>query len=579
MTRRVILGASCSGKSSYTWENRDDAALVVDFDRIAQALGNTVPHDSSGIIGEATFRARMSVIATALEVDGESWIIHGNPTPEQIDQYVTSEAEFIVLDPGLDECLARAVLEGRPAGTADAIRAWYANPPQLSDTAKVTTITTTTEDHMGKLTGLRASESPSPQGPNRYWGRIVPAKSKSEFFDVVTTPAADGAGTVATIRMYGPIDDWGGWWGVSAEEVSDVLDALPDTVTQIILRLNSPGGDVFEAMSILNMLRAHKATTTAVVDGLAASAASFIAAGCDQTVMSPGTQMMIHSPSAGIIGTADVMRKVAGVLDGVQDSIISIYQAKAGDADWVARLAEDTWYTAQQAVDVGLADRVAVIKDAGETVTVGADESPSELAGDAEDMFAAARARLSTHRTAAAVHLKPPSSSEPGEPNQKEALAMSDVLKAGLSARLGVTDAEITDESLLAAVDEALAEQSNDSAAPATQIPTGTQLIEDNILEQLRADASAGRQARDEQVSAHRDGIVNTALQEGRITAASAASFRALLDTDEAGTAAVLASMAPNTVPVAEIGHADNPSAEDALMAQAGWGADNEGGL
>lgn len=578
MTRVVVVGASCSGKSTYAWDNREDDDLVVDFDRIAGALGNTKPHDSSGLIGEATFRARLSAINTALDRDENSWIIHGNPSAEQIDEYLDVDAEFVVLDPGLDECLARAEADDRPEGTEQNIRDWYDNPPVFPDDATVTTITDSTEAHMHRIHARTAASAPRAHAANRYWGKSTPPKTKAEFFNAITTPAPAGDGTVATIRMYGPIDSWGGRWGVSAADVSEVLDALPENVDRIVLRINSPGGEVFEAMAILNMLRAHKATVTGVVDGLAASAASVIAAGLEDTVMSPGTQMMIHSPLSWTYGNAFELRKLADTLDSIEESIISVYRDKAGESAWGELLSAETWYTAQQAVEAGLADRVAVIKDAGETSTAGGDDTDDLdlLEGDnVDDLFSVARARLSTRTLAATAARKPPRSTEPGNPNQKEALAMSDALKAGLSARLGVTDAEISDEALLAAVDEVLAEQT-ETTAPAATIPAGTQLIEDNVLRQLQDDANAGRQARDEQIRDRRDGIINKALQEGRITAASKDKFRALLDRDEDSTAEVLASMAKNTVPVEEIGHADATSAEDALMAQAGWGDENE---
>ncbi|KDA05556.1 peptidase [Microbacterium sp. CH12i] len=418
-------------------------------------------------------------------------------------------------------------------------------------------------------------------GVNRYWGKNSPPKSKAEFFDAITMPAPAGEGSIATIRMYGPIDSYGGWWGISASDVSDVLDGLPDTVTQIILRINSPGGEVFEAMSILNMLRAHKASVIGVIDGLAASAASVIAAGCDETVMSPGTQMMIHSPSSIVWGNAADMRKVADVLDGIEESIISIYRDKAGESAWGELLSAETWYTAQQAVEVGLADRVAVVKDAGETSTAGADDDSIEpLEGDdIDDMYQAARARLGFHTTGAVAPIKLPSSSEPGDPNRKENVVAYDDLTAGLRERLGVTDAAATDETLLAAVDEVLAEQSETPAAAAASIPSGTQLIEDNVLTQLRADAVAGREARNEQISARRDGIISDALSAGRISAASAPQFRAMLDADETAASAVISSLAANTVPVEEVGHSDTlTSADDSLYAQAGWGNDEKEG-
>src|SRR5690554_544560 len=139
--------------------------------------------------------------------------------------------------------------------------------------------------------------------PNRFWGSRDVPKTKREFFDAVVAPPPQGdAPEIATIRLYGPIDSWGGYWGISAKDVGGVLDALPESVSQIILRINSPGGHVFEGISIMNLLAAHRAKVTAVVDGLAASAASVIAAGADETVMSPGTQMMIHCTSTIVWG-------------------------------------------------------------------------------------------------------------------------------------------------------------------------------------------------------------------------------------------------------------------------------------
>lgn len=412
---------------------------------------------------------------------------------------------------------------------------------------------------------------------NRYWGGVDPVP-KAEFFNLLTTPAADGDGTVATIRMHGPIDSWGGWWGVSASDVSEIIDALPDTVQSIILRINSPGGEVFEAMTILNMLRAHRATVTAVVDGLAASAASVIAAACDETVMSPGSVMMIHSPLTWTYGNAEEIRKTADILDRIEGSIIEIYEGKAGPSDWGKLLADETWLTAADAVTLGLADRVAVIPDAGTTATAGAPEpdtvpdiEPAE-GDDIED-----RSRLvAAYKIGAlgawrASSHKPPTSTEAGNPNQKEAV-VSDALKAGLSARLGVTEAEITDEALLAAVDEVLAEQAPTPAAIAASIPAGAQLIDSNVLDSLRADAAAGRAAREEQNANRRDAVIADALRQGRISTANVPALRAMLDADETSATTLIQSFAPNTVPVAETGYAaDDVSEEDALMAQAGW--------
>jgi ATP-dependent protease ClpP protease subunit len=406
---------------------------------------------------------------------------------------------------------------------------------------------------------------------DRYWnGRERPA-TKAEFFNAVTTPAPSGDGTVATIRLYGPIDSWGGWWGISTKDVGQVLDALPDTVEQIVLRINSPGGEVFEGVAILNMLRAHKATVTAVVDGLAASAASVIAAGCDDTVMSPGTQMMIHQPSVLTWGNSSDLRKDADILDGIEASIIEIYTDKAGVKDWATMLADETWMTAAEAVELGLADRVAVVPDAGESATVGEEDpdifiiQPNEDDED-DDAEDAARGRYaSLHERVAALAPKTPVSSEPVE-HQKKEDRVSDTLKAGLRERLGVTDADASDEALLAAVDE-LTEAATAPTPPA--VPAGTTLIDSAQLTQLQADAQAGREARDAQIRARREQIVNDALADGRIAPANRDGWLAQLEANEESATQLIAALPKGTVPVDELGHSDTiTSAEDALYAR-----------
>jgi ATP-dependent protease ClpP protease subunit len=172
--------------------------------------------------------------------------------------------------------------------------------------------------------------------------------------------------TTATIRLYDPIDDYGGWWGMSAAEMADAVDELPSKVTDIRLLINSPGGDVFDGMAIMNVLSAHPARVTAVVQGLAASAASFIAVGVDELVMNPGSMLMIHDASTGVYGWASDMREVADLLDKISDNIASMYARKAGgeNTDWRDLMRAETWYTADEAVTAGLADRVQATSEA-----------------------------------------------------------------------------------------------------------------------------------------------------------------------------------------------------------------------
>ncbi|VXB75436.1 head maturation protease, ClpP-related [Pseudoclavibacter sp. 8L] len=565
MTATVIVGPPCAGKSTYAWATRDATELVVDYDRVAQALGSSTAHAATGAIREAAFAAREAAIGVALNTSQGSWVLHTSPSAEQISAYEEAGALFALLDPGEDVCIQRAEDDKRPDGTEDTIRAWYANPPELPDST--TTVSATT--------GRTIMASDNPRG-NRYWGDASLPKTKSEFFNAVTTPAPSGAGTIATIRLYGPIDSYGGFWGISAKDVGAVLDALPDSITQINLRVNSPGGEVFEGVSILNLLRAHKATITAVVDGRAASAASIITAGCDETVMSPGTQMMIHSPSVIAWGNAVELRKTATVLDGIEASMVEIYTAKAGEKDWTTLLADETWLTATEAVEMGLADRSAVVPDAGEAATVG-DEDPDTLVipdEDDEDAEAKARVVVMTSR-APALGTELPSSSEPGDPNRKENVVDYDAFKAGLRERLGVPDADASADQLLAAVDEALTEQ----AAPvaASNVPEGAVVVDAAAFAQLQDQAAQGQAARAEQIKSRQEGIVNDAVKAGRIAPSAAAGWLASLAKDEEGVTALLSTLPENTIPVAELGHTDETATEaEALFAAAGWSNEKE---
>ncbi|MCW2165074.1 ATP-dependent protease ClpP, protease subunit [Microbacterium hydrothermale] len=430
---------------------------------------------------------------------------------------------------------------------------------------------------MSKPTAPARAEkgSAEDQRGRRYWGSMEPPKAKADFFSALTAPTADGDATVATIRMYGPIDSYGGWWGISTEDIGRVLDALPETVAEIVLRINSPGGEVWEAMAILNMFAAHRARVVAVVDGIAASAASFIAASCDETVMSPGSQMMIHSPSSITWGNAAEMRKTAAFLDTLEESMVEVYTAKAGAQDWATLLAEETWLTAARTVELGLADRVDVVPDAGTSSTVGVEEEDDIivlLADDDPDAEARAARVHAAAATARAAAPKPPSSSEPGEPNRKENVVAYDELKAGFAKRLGVSEADVTDEMLFAALDEALEEQVDPTTQPAAALPAGTRVIDETVLAELQANARLGAEARAEQDRVRRDGIIATAMNEGRITATSRDTWRTALDENEEQTVGLLNGLAKNTLPVSEIGKSDELQSGEAALYESVYG-------
>lgn len=190
----------------------------------------------------------------------------------------------------------------------------------------------------------------------RFHGSMKPQRRSVLAF----APETATDGTVATLRLYDPIDSLGEDWGVSAKEFVAALDALPDSVDEIRLHINSPGGEVFEAVTILNALRRHDARVVAVVDGIAASAASFLASGADETIMAKNSTMMIHDAWGICIGNAGDMRSLAGVLDKLSDDIASVYADKAGGSveEWRATMVDEAWYSAEEAVSAGLADSI-----------------------------------------------------------------------------------------------------------------------------------------------------------------------------------------------------------------------------
>lgn len=170
------------------------------------------------------------------------------------------------------------------------------------------------------------------------------------------------ASGAADIFVYDEI----GFWGVSAHGFVQDLQALD---TQAInLRINSPGGDVFDGIAIYNALRNHPASVSVTVDGLAASIASVIAMAGDTITMGRGAQMMIHDALAMCVGNAADMRQTAALLDKCSDNIAGFYADKAGGdvADWRATMAAETWYTADEAVAAGLATSVAALAPAPE---------------------------------------------------------------------------------------------------------------------------------------------------------------------------------------------------------------------
>ena len=172
------------------------------------------------------------------------------------------------------------------------------------------------------------------------------------------------------LYIYGDVesDDPGGWLSdpkeseTSANALRDALAQQPNA-QQINLYINSYGGSVFEGTAIYNQLRRHPAHKTAYIDGFACSIASVIAMAADEIVMPRNAMMMIHNMWMGAVGNADELRKAAEDLDKINAAGREAYLAKAGDKLSPDQLVEmqnrETWLTAEECMQYGLADRYA----------------------------------------------------------------------------------------------------------------------------------------------------------------------------------------------------------------------------
>lgn len=188
--------------------------------------------------------------------------------------------------------------------------------------------------------------------PPRAVGRAQPAPTSGGDWCRIEASSAGGAESSADVYVYDEI----GYWGTSAKDFAAQLVDLD--VDLIRLHINSPGGNAWDGVAIMNALRRHRARVEVTVDGLAASAASLIAMAGDHIVMSRSATLMIHDAAGLTVGTATAMRETADILDKLSDSYADTYAKRGGGTrdEWRTRMRAETWYSAEEAVQAGLAD-------------------------------------------------------------------------------------------------------------------------------------------------------------------------------------------------------------------------------
>lgn len=374
----------------------------------------------------------------------------------------------------------------------------------------------------------------------------------------------------AEVLLYGDI----GGWGHTASSVKDQLDGV--TASEITLRIHSYGGDALEGIAIKNVLRSHSARVVGIVDGVAASAASLIAvAGSDELIMGKNSEMMIHDGWIFADGDAATLRKMADRLDQVSENYASAYAEKAGGdpADWRDLMMAETWFSAEEAVQIGLADRVASADSA----------EVAALAGSR--VFASFK--YSGRRASPAPKMAPL--------GQKEGTTMD--FMASIAQRLGIerTDDEAT---VLAALDETLAEQvdtelvetpegttSEDDEPQEVEAADGTTdgedsedgvdtggdepaestaetvVVDKDVFEQLQREAEIGRRAEGDQLHRQAEELVAAAIKDGKVLAAKRDALVSATVADFDGMKAHFAQLAPGLIPVSEKGRGGSDEA------------------
>lgn len=407
----------------------------------------------------------------------------------------------------------------------------------------------------------------------REWYRIGDVRAEvvgdagegegEEVGEAATTSTAD-------VYLYGSI---GGWSGVTADDF--VRDVAALDVERIVLHVNSPGGDCWDGLAMGNVLRAHRADVLVRVDGIAASAASVVAMAGDEVVMGIGSQMMVHDAWTFAMGNAADLAATGVMLDSISDSIAATYAAKAGgtSVSWRETMRAEAWYTAEEAVAAGLADRVATTEDngtaSGEQVVPGAsstdwwDAWDSLGAADRHDLSVFAHAG----RAAAPAPPMPARGSSPTPPAASASgsttpatggctVQLDDEQVAQVRTQLGLP--ENADEATVTAA--LMTRIAQPPAAAGTDLPESVTVIDSTVLANLQAAAQRGDAARAQQEADEINHRVSAAIADGRIAPANRQAYIDQLTPVGDGavarsTAALLDRLPKGAVPVDQIGY------------------------
>ena len=359
-----------------------------------------------------------------------------------------------------------------------------------------------------------------------------------------------------------------GMWGLTAKDFANELKEVD--ANEIALRINSAGGDVYDGIAMMNTLRSHPARVTAFVEGLAASAASFLAVGgADEVVMCPHSEMMIHDAMTFITGNAAEAAEAIKQLERVSDNIASIYADKSGGDPGSFREAmrAETWFTAEEAVLAGLADRVGELREASESMELAAmsnsrfqlvnkfrgrrGDPPADLMNKGETNMADSEllSKLFKHKDAI--------------------LALAEALEDGKGVELagdGVAAPEVGPDGAQEAEQpgpgepqpepgEAAEESGESDDGKAENESPGTVTLDAETYEQLKTAAEAGWAAAEEQSKRNRAAEVDQWIADGRISSGLRDKAIAAIEANADAARATFGANPKNTIPRAPLGH------------------------
>jgi len=202
-------------------------------------------------------------------------------------------------------------------------------------------------------------------------------------------------GVDTEILLYEQIGfDWQTSEGVTAKQFDEALKGAGSG--KIVVRINSPGGDVWDGIAIYNMLKSTPNHVETVVEGVAASAASIVAMAGDSVRIYPSAQLMIHSAWTIAMGNSSEFRDVADVLEKIDLQLAEIYSAKSGKGpdEFLSIMNKDNYYTAKESIELGLVDSVVDLESDKEKLPAAASDNKRITADARRRMLSLRKARL-----------------------------------------------------------------------------------------------------------------------------------------------------------------------------------------